>query len=100
MVLGRDLATTPDYSDAVAARIDAEVRRLVEDAHRVAREILEANRDVLDALVVALVADETIEVERVQQLFAGVEPFTGSGLGRVSAAAASDQRAPARRGAT
>jgi len=96
--LGRDLTTTPDYSEEVAARIDAEVRRLVEDAHRVAREILEENRDVLDALVAELVADETLEVDRVQQLFAGVQPFTGSGLGRVAAAAVSDQRSPTRRG--
>ena len=42
--LGRDFNTTPDYTDEVAARIDAEVRRLVEGAHRVAREILETNR--------------------------------------------------------
>src|SRR6476646_8023666 len=37
--LGRDFNTTPDYSDEVAARIDGEVRRLVEGAHAVAREI-------------------------------------------------------------
>ena len=42
--LGRDFNTTPDYSDEIAARIDAEVRRLVEGAHGVAREILETNR--------------------------------------------------------
>jgi cell division protease FtsH len=94
--LGRDFTTTPDYSDEVAARIDAEVRRLVEDAHRVAREILEANREVLDALAVELVADETLEVERVQELFAGVEPFTGVSRGRPSAAAVTEK--PSSRG--
>jgi cell division protease FtsH len=95
--LGRDLNNTQDYSDEVAARIDAEVRRLVEDAHRVAREILEANREVLEELVAELVADETIETERVQQLFAGVQPFTGRGLGRVGHAAASEKPSPTRR---
>ena len=39
--LGRDFGTTPDYSDEVAASIDGEVRRLIESAHDVAREILE-----------------------------------------------------------
>ncbi len=96
--LGRDLNNTQDYSDEVAARIDSEVRRLVEDAHRVAREILEANREVLEELVAELVADETIETERVQQLFAGVQPFIGRGLGRVGHAAASEKRIPTRRG--
>ena len=96
--LGRDLNNTQDYSDEVAAHIDAEVRRLVEDAHRVAREILEANRDVLEELVTELIADETIETDRVQQLFAGVQPFTGRGLGRLGHAAASEKRTPTRRG--
>ncbi|MEX0665068.1 MAG: ATP-dependent zinc metalloprotease FtsH [Acidimicrobiia bacterium] len=96
--LGRDFTTTPDYSESVAAKIDAEVRRLVDDAHRVAREILEANRPVLESLAAELVADETLELERVQELFKGVQPFTGSGLGRISSAAASETSVPPRRG--
>jgi cell division protease FtsH len=88
--LGRDFASQPDYSDEIAARIDSEIRRLVEHAHRVAREILEGNRDVLERLADELVAHETLEVDRVQEMFAGVEPFTGSGTGRGTAAAATD----------
>jgi cell division protease FtsH len=88
--LGRDFNTTPDYSDEVAARIDAEVRGLVEGAHRVARQILETNRKVLDRMAGELVDHETLEVEQVQAIFSSVEPFTGSGVGRPSAAAASD----------
>jgi cell division protease FtsH len=96
--LGRDFNTTPDYSDEVAARIDGEVRRLVEGAHGVAREILETNRQVLDAMASELIDHETLEVERVQAIFSTVEPFTGSGVGRPSAAAASDSTgAPAPR---
>jgi cell division protease FtsH len=95
--LGRDLTSTPDYSDEVANRIDTEVRRLIEDAHRIAREILVANREVLDALADELVQHETLEVERVQSIFSAVEPFTGSGLGRITAAAASEvQTSPGR----
>ena len=92
--LGRDFNTTPDYSDEVAARIDAEVRNLVEGAHAVAREILETNRAVLDEMASELVDHETLEVERVQAIFSNVEPFTGSGVGRPSAAAASDSSGP------
>jgi cell division protease FtsH len=94
--LGRDFTTNPDYSESVAARIDAEVRRLVEDAHRVAREILESNRQVLDSLAAELVAVETLDVDRVQEVFATVQPFTGSGLGRAAAAAASERRSAPR----
>jgi cell division protease FtsH len=88
--LGRDFSSTPDYSDEVAARIDAEVRALVEGAHRVAREILETNREVLDRLSEELLRVETVDVDHVQEIFAPVEPFTGSGAGRAAAAAASD----------
>jgi len=95
--LGRDLSTTPDYSEEVAARIDAEVRRLVDEAHRAARTILETNREVLDRLAAALVEHETLEVEPVQEIFATVEPFTGSGLGRPSAAAATEHVTPRRK---
>jgi cell division protease FtsH len=88
--LGRDFSSRPDYSDEIAARIDGEIRRLVEHAHLVAREILEENRETLDRLAKELVANETLEVERVQDIFSGVQPFTGTGSGRASAAAATD----------
>jgi cell division protease FtsH len=94
--LGRDFTSTPDYSEEIAARIDAEVRVLIEGAHRVAHEILAANRPVLDRLADELVAHETLDVGRVQEMFAGVEPFTGSGSGRGTAAAASDVADPRR----
>jgi len=94
--LGRDFSSRPDYSEEIAARIDAEVRRLVEQAHQVAHDILRQNRAVLDRLADELVAHETIDVERVQELFSGVEPFTGSGSGRGTAAAATDVTDPRR----
>jgi cell division protease FtsH len=100
--LGRDLQTTPDYSDEVAANIDAEVRRLIESAHARAQAILEANRVVLDRLADELVAHETLDTDRVQALFAAVQPWTGglqeTGSGRASTAAASDAGADTRRG--
>jgi cell division protease FtsH len=90
--LGRDLAHTPDYSDEVAASIDAEVRRLIASAHDAARDILETNRTVLDRLAADLIEHETLETERVQQIFADVrrwDDMRGDGAGRASAAAAS-----------
>jgi cell division protease FtsH len=94
--LGRDFTSSPDYSDELAARIDAEVRRLVEQAHFVARQILADNRTILDRLAEELVAYETLEVDRVQELFAAVQPFAGCGTGRVAAAAATDVPDPRR----
>src|SRR5436190_2925632 len=75
--LGRDFTTTPDYSDQVAATIDAEVRGLIERAHAVAHDVLAVNRVVLDHLAAELVAHETLEAERVQELFAAVQMWEG-----------------------
>src|SRR5439155_5793648 len=46
--LGRDFAAQPDYSDEVAAKIDGEVRRLIDSAHATALDILTTYRSVLD----------------------------------------------------
>jgi cell division protease FtsH len=97
--LGRDLANSPDYSDEVAASIDAEVRRLIESAHIAARHILETNRAVLDRLASDLIEHETLETDRVQQVFADVRPWDASrsdGAGRAASAAATDHNPPAR----
>jgi hypothetical protein len=51
---------------------------------------------VLDSLAAELVAVETLDVDRVQEVFATVQPFTGSGLGRAAAAAASERRSAPR----
>ncbi len=66
--LGRDFASQPDYSDEVAARIDAEVRRLIDAAHGVALDILTTYRSVLDNLANALMERETLETDEVMAI--------------------------------
>ena len=71
--LGRDWASTPDYSDAVAFEIDQEVRRLIDEAHDVALEILTQQRAKLDELAALLLEKETLEREEVEAFFKGIE---------------------------
>jgi cell division protease FtsH len=89
--LGRDFTSTPDYSDEVASSIDAEVRALIESAHASARSVLAENRDVLDRIAGELIEHETLEAERVQELFSDVRHFdsAGTGGGRATLSAAS-----------
>ena len=70
--LGRDLGHVKDYSDTVAAKIDEEVRRLVEEAHDEAREILTKYRDKLDLMVDKLIEKESLEKDEVQEILAEV----------------------------
>ena len=79
--LGRDFHSTPDYSDEVAARIDAEIRKLIEQAHRIARTLLEDNRPALDLLVTVLLEKETVQAEEVEAIFAGVRVGNPSNSG-------------------
>ena len=46
--LGREFSSEPDYSDDVAREIDDEIRRMVEEAHQAARDILDQHREQLD----------------------------------------------------
>ncbi len=94
--LGRDLSSTPDYSDTVAARIDAEIGALIDEAHGVARDLLARHRAVLDRLVVQLLEHETLQVDQVEVLLADVVPEGAPGLGsaRPSALGVTDRGRP------
>jgi cell division protease FtsH len=70
--LGRDFGHMKDYSDDVASTIDGEIRRLVEEAHEEAREILTKYRDKLDLMVERLLEKESLEKEEVSEILAEV----------------------------
>src|SRR5256885_5476859 len=83
--LGRTMGHQRDYSDAVAAEIDTEVRSLIELAHDEAWEILGEYRDVLDNIVLELIEKETISQADMARVCARVvkrpplAPYNGFG---------------------
>jgi cell division protease FtsH len=77
--LGRDFAAQPDYSDEVAAKIDGEVRRLIDSAHETALDILTTYRSVLDQMAEALMEKETLETEEVMAILDPVPKWTDPG---------------------
>lgn len=66
--LGRDYADHQDYSEETARRIDAEVQRIMREAHERAVAILSARRDQLDLMAKVLLERETVEGEAVDAL--------------------------------
>jgi cell division protease FtsH len=70
--LGREMAHQRDYSEEVAALVDEEVKKLIENAHNEAWEILVENRDVLDNLVLQLLEKETLGKEEIAEIFAPI----------------------------
>jgi cell division protease FtsH len=83
--LGRDMSTRSDYSESVAADIDAEIRALIEAAHDEAWEILVEYRHVLDQLVLELMEKETLSKDDMARICAPVAkrpslaPYSGFG---------------------
>ncbi|MBB6627450.1 ATP-dependent zinc metalloprotease FtsH [Nocardioides sp. KIGAM211] len=67
--LGRDMGHQRNYSEDVAAKIDEETKKFLATAHQEAFDILEENRDVLDALVLALLDRETLDKAEVAEVF-------------------------------
>ncbi len=70
--LGRDIQAQPDYSDQVAFEIDNEVRRLIDEAHDEALEILQEHREKLDQVAQMLIERETLEREEVERFLADI----------------------------
>lgn len=67
--LGREISEQRDYSEAVAEKIDQEVRRLVNEAYTTARQTLVEYRDRLDAVAQRLLEAETISREEFEKIF-------------------------------
>ncbi|WP_105220385.1 ATP-dependent zinc metalloprotease FtsH2 [Gloeocapsopsis dulcis] len=68
--LGRDWMSRSEYSEAIASRIDAQVRAIVEECYKNAKNIMRENRVVIDRLVDLLIEKETIDGEEFRQIVA------------------------------
>jgi cell division protease FtsH len=61
------------YSEATVQRLDAEVERLMSQAHEQARRVLTEHRDALDRLAQALLQEEVLERDQVLAIVKGTE---------------------------
>ncbi|MCC8045334.1 MAG: ATP-dependent zinc metalloprotease FtsH [Clostridiales bacterium] len=68
--IGRDLAHTRSYGEEIASLIDEEVKRIVDESHEKARELITAHMDVLHASANLLIEKEKIGREEFEALFA------------------------------
>jgi cell division protease FtsH len=107
--LGRDYTRGQDYSDEVASAIDAEVRKLINQAHEEARQIITTHREALDRIADALIEQETLDANEVRKILHDVPKWEhteagalrirrpeslGLGDGRVAAQRHSDDPQP------
>jgi cell division protease FtsH len=66
--LGRDLGEERNYSEEIASKIDAEVRRIIESCYDRGRKLLGENWDKVERMVGSLLENETVEAEEVKAI--------------------------------
>jgi cell division protease FtsH len=72
--LGREIGQRRAISENVAQQVDAEVKRLLDEAYQAAMTTLEENRDLLERIAVALLERETLDRDEIDLLARG-EPL-------------------------
>ena len=69
--LGREMGNEPDYSEEIAREIDDEIRRVIEEAHANAQQVLRDHMEELHKLSAILIERETIDKDQFERLLAG-----------------------------
>ena len=72
--LGRNMTKTASISESTQQKVDAEIRRILDEQYAVAQKILEDNRDKVEAMTEALMKWETIDRDQVLDIMAGRPP--------------------------
>jgi cell division protease FtsH len=72
--LGRSVTTHKNISEATMQQVDAEIRRIIDQQYALARSLIEANRDKIEAMTKALLEWETIDADQINDIMAGNSP--------------------------
>jgi cell division protease FtsH len=72
--LGRSVTKTTHVSEATMQKVDQEIRAIIDEQYIVARQIIEGNRDKMEAMTKALLEWETIDAEQIEDIMQGRPP--------------------------
>ena len=72
--LGRSITTHKNVSEVTLQKVDAEIRRIVDEQYKLARRLLEENRDKVEAMTKALLEWETLDADQLNDIMAGNPP--------------------------
>jgi cell division protease FtsH len=72
--LGRSIQTHKNVSESTMQKVDSEIRRIIDQQYAVARQLLEANRDKVEAMAAALLEFETLDAEQIADIMSGKPP--------------------------
>ena len=72
--LGRSVTQHKNVSEATMQKVDAEIRRIIDQQYAMARKLLDENRDKVEAMTKALLEWETIDAEQIDDIMSGKPP--------------------------
>jgi cell division protease FtsH len=72
--LGRSITTHKNVSEETMRVVDAEIRKIIDEQYGLARRLIEANRDKVEAMAQALLEWETLDSDQVNDIIAGKPP--------------------------
>jgi cell division protease FtsH len=72
--LGEEIVKSNEHSEALSSLVDSEIRGMIADSYKKAKDLLSQNRSMLDRLASALLEKEIIAGKELQQLFASLIP--------------------------
>ena len=72
--LGRSIQTHKNVSEATLQKVDAEIRRIIDQQYGVARKLLEENREKVEAMAAALLEFETLDADQIADIMSGKPP--------------------------
>jgi cell division protease FtsH len=72
--LGRSITKTTNMSEETMRKVDAEIRRIIDEQYALARKLIEDNRDKVEAMAKALLELETIDAEQIDDIAQGRPP--------------------------
>lgn len=72
--LGRSITTHKNMSEETMRKVDAEIRRIIDQQYALARKLIEEDRDKVEAMAKALLEWETIDSEQIDDIMEGRPP--------------------------
>ncbi len=72
--LGRSVTRQTNVSEETMRKVDAEIRRIIDEQYALARKLIEENSDKIEAMTKALLEFETIDAEQIKDIMEGREP--------------------------
>ncbi|MBL8514836.1 MAG: ATP-dependent zinc metalloprotease FtsH [Betaproteobacteria bacterium] len=72
--LGRSVTRQTNVSEETMRKVDAEIRRIIDEQYALARKLIEENRAKIEAMTAALLKLETIDADQIKDIMEGREP--------------------------